>query len=72
MSQDDPISMPHWGVSALERMYAVYEGPRWLTWFTRFRVGRRLLKRFYTTRHMATMQNLLNLAFSDIADRREL
>ena len=72
MSQDDPLSLPQWGRSALERMYAVYEGPRCLRWLTRFAWGRRRLKRFYTLRHMATMQNALNLAFSDFTDRLEL
>jgi hypothetical protein len=72
MSQDDPIPMPLWGRSAFERMYAVYEGPRCLRWLTRFAWGRRRLKRFYTLRHMATMQNALNLAFSDFTDRLEL
>jgi hypothetical protein len=69
VSDDDPIPMPLWGVSALERMYAVYEGPRCLRWLTRFAWGRRRLKRFYTLRHMATMQNALNLAFSDLVDK---
>jgi hypothetical protein len=69
---DEPISMPLWGRSALERMYAVYEGPRCLRWLTHFRLGRRLLKRHYTMRHVGTMQNLLNLAFSDRMDALEL
>ena len=47
-------------------MYAVYEGPRCLRWLTRFAWGRRRLKRFYTLRHMATMQNALNLAWQEI------